>query len=170
MSRLATALLLALLPNLVAAQTFTDASGQINNSSTLFPLGAAIVDLNRDGRADIYRTGSWYVNEGTSGFTDRRVSMGIEADNEWGAVFGDIDNDGRVDAYIILPNTGAILYRQTANGQYDAVPNDGGIDVDDTFVQGSLWFDYDLDGHLDLFVADDLHSTSAVPKSRRRNV
>lgn len=96
--------------------------------------------------------------------------MGIEADNEWGAVFGDIDNDGRVDAYIILPNTGAILYRQTANGQYDAVPNDGGIDVDDTFVQGSLWFDYDLDGHLDLFVADDLHSTSAVPKSWRRNV
>jgi len=161
-----TAPLLGLLPTLALAQTFSDATTLIHDPSSASATGAAVVDFNGDGRADLYRSGRWYVNEGPSGFTDARADLGIESENEWGAVFGDINDDGRLDVFIILAQDSPLLYRQQADGRFSPVPNDGGIDLDGVLSQGSVWLDFDRDGDLDLFVPDDLTLPRFVRKLR----
>lgn len=115
-----------------------------------------MVDLNGDGRVDIYRPGRWYMNDGPSGFTDARTALGIPYTNEWGAVFGDIDDDGRLDAFIISAPSNQVLFRQENDGHMAAVAGNGGIDMSTVFAQGSVFLDAENDGDLDLFVADDL--------------
>jgi hypothetical protein len=101
------------------------------------------------------------------GFTDRTVQAGLDAPVQCvSATPGDFDNDGDVDLYLAcrtgasnLPN---ILYENLGNGAFQAVPNAGGATgpVGIAFASGAgtadsvVSADYDLDGFLDLFVAN----------------
>ena len=122
----------------------------------------AVVDFDADGHADLYVTNSkegsnnrFYRNRGDGTFEDVAERLGVADLNQrdtgvsMGAVFGDYDNDGFEDLF---------LYRW---GRPELFHNDGGHAF--TRVAGAglpewanlntaIWFDYDRDGRLDLFL------------------
>jgi len=128
-------------------------------------MGAAvsIVDVDRDGRPDLYVTDSkegsrnrLYHNRGDGTFEDIADRLGVADLNQpdtgvsMGAVWGDYDNDGFDDLFV---------YRW---GRPDLFHNDGGTHFTRvTTVAGmpawanvntAVWFDFDRDGRLDLFM------------------
>jgi hypothetical protein len=69
-----------------------------------------------------------------------------------GVAAADYDNDGDTDIYVTAlgPNR---LFRNNGKGVFDEVTRAAGVG-DPGFSTGALWFDYDKDGRLDLFVAN----------------
>lgn len=122
----------------------------------------AVVDVDADGRQDLYVTNSregsknrLYRNRGDGTFEDVAERFGVADLNRegsgvsMGAVFGDYDNDGFEDMF---------LYRW---GRQELFRNDAGRGF--TSVSGTglpawanintaVWLDFDRDGRLDLFL------------------
>ncbi|MBS1833667.1 MAG: VCBS repeat-containing protein, partial [Acidobacteria bacterium] len=70
-----------------------------------------------------------------------------------GVATADFDNDGYPDLYITAVGQNR-LYRNTGKGAFEDVTSKAALDKRDAFSTSALWFDYDRDGHLDLFVAN----------------
>ncbi|MBR8827623.1 MAG: VCBS repeat-containing protein [Gomphosphaeria aponina SAG 52.96 = DSM 107014] len=95
------------------------------------------------------------------GLIDKSEEAGINTIpiNGYSVVAGDFDNDMDQDIYIVttssLGNTPNILYENQGDGTFILVPNAGGAAGTD-IGQGDfvMTADYDLDGFLDLFVAN----------------
>jgi hypothetical protein len=128
-------------------------------------LGASVsvADFDGDGKPDLYFTNSQfgaanalYHNRGDGTFEEVGASAGLADLNRagegvsMGAVWGDIDNDGREDV---------LVYRYGYLALYKNV--DGRRFVDITAQaglrrwmnsNGAIWLDYDRDGLLDLYV------------------
>ena len=64
---------------------------------------------------------------------------------------GDFDNDGRDDLYITALD-GNHLFHNLGSGRFADVTSHAGV-KDGGFSTGAVWFDYDNDGKLDLFVS-----------------
>ncbi len=96
-----------------------------------------------------------YKNNGSGGFTavtnDPIVQDGKPSD---GATWGDFDNDGDVDCFVVnWYNVNNLFYKNNGNGSFEQVlvgnlVNDGG------FSETASWGDYDNDGWLDLYVTN----------------
>lgn len=69
-----------------------------------------------------------------------------------GAAAADFDNDGHVDLFVAGVGRQQLL-RNTGQGHFEDVTARAGISTAAWAVSGG-WFDYDLDGRLDLFVVD----------------
>ena len=124
----------------------------------------SIVDFDRDGWPDIYatnsRTGSLnhlYRNNHDGTFTDVAEQMGIADVNQpntgvsMGAVWGDYDNDGYDDLFLIKWGRPELFHNDHGRGftrVTDAASLPPWINANT-----AVWFDYDGDGLLDLFVA-----------------
>jgi hypothetical protein len=67
-----------------------------------------------------------------------------------GVAAADFDNDGNVDIYITALG-GNHLFRNRGGGRFEDVTERAGV-ADTGFSTSALWFDYDRDGRLDLFV------------------
>lgn len=66
--------------------------------------------------------------------------------------FADINNDGHLDAFVCHDVDPNVYYLN--DGQGNLTFNQGGLgDHQDGGDYGSIWIDYDNDGHLDLFIA-----------------
>ena len=130
--------------------------------------GVAIGDIDNDGQDDIYFTGNMvknklYLNQGNLKFKDISLEAGVEADKEqWitGATMIDINADGWLDIYVsvsgIWNSTQNLLYvNQGLNENnipvFKEMAQQYGIDDPGNSVQG-YFFDYDIDGDLDLYV------------------
>ena len=158
------------------AQMFTDVTteaGFVNEAKKSWgnPIWG---DFNNDGFLDLivpthgltFSRGPFvYLNNGDGTFTDIRTTCGIqkgpEDDKDWhGFSFGDYDGDGRLDLYIAeggdFNHGGTIkrdlLYRGLGNGTFRYVSNATGIETSMNRGRCSVFFDYDNDGLLDLFV------------------
>ena len=68
-----------------------------------------------------------------------------------GCAVGDYDNDGYDDIYITAVGSNH-LFRNLHNGKFADVTAKAGV-ADPGFSASAVWFDYDNDGKLDLFVA-----------------
>jgi enediyne biosynthesis protein E4 len=70
------------------------------------------------------------------------------------AVWGDYDNDGYLDLFVVNEGHKNFLYRNNRNGSFTLITN--GIVSDDVVrnSQSAAWADFDNDGYLDLFVAN----------------
>jgi hypothetical protein len=68
-----------------------------------------------------------------------------------GCTVGDYDNDGFVDIYITTLGSNH-LFRNLGNGKFADVTASAGL-ADAGFSSSAVWFDYDNDGKLDLFIA-----------------
>jgi hypothetical protein len=70
-----------------------------------------------------------------------------------GVAAGDYDRDGDVDLYVVAGETGQnALFRNDGNGHFENVAAQAGVNLDGVNGSGPLFFDYDGDGVLDLFV------------------
>lgn len=85
-------------------------------------------------------------------------SSGLTSDatNSWSASWGDYNNDGYEDLFVtsITENEPNILYKNNGDKTFSKVLT-GAIVTDQAKSVSSTWGDYDNDGYLDLFVANN---------------
>jgi hypothetical protein len=123
----------------------------------------SIVDFDRDGWPDIYVTNSaigsknaLYRNMHDGTFKDVAEEMGIADVNlpgtgvSTGAVWGDYDNDGYEDLFLIKWGRPELFHNNHGHG-FTRVSEAAGLPP---WINANtaIWFDYDGDGLLDLFV------------------
>lgn len=131
--------------------------------------GVAIDDFNNDGLQDLFFTGNLvdnklFLNTGDLNFKDISETAGIEAKKRWcsGVSTVDINRDGLVDIYVNATLYGSEGSRKNMLFINKGANEDGipvfeeqaaayGID-DDGFSTQSVFFDFDHDDDLDLYV------------------
>ncbi len=133
--------------------------------------GVALLDYDSDGLLDAFfvsasafegfppgqaPSNQLYRNNGDGTFanvTDRTGLRGVG----WGqgACVGDIDNDGFEDLFVTYYGENR-LFRNSPRGVFRDVTSESGLGADRRWSTGCAFLDYDLDGRLDLFVANYL--------------
>ncbi|HLF35395.1 MAG TPA: VCBS repeat-containing protein, partial [Cyclobacteriaceae bacterium] len=130
--------------------------------------GIGIGDFNGDNLQDIYFTGNvvankLYLNKGDFEFEDITAIAGVAAEDIWssGVSVIDINDDGRLDIYVCASfkkDPTSLKNKLFINlGTRDGIPvfedqaEMYGIADDGHSTQG-VFFDYDLDGDLDLYI------------------
>src|SRR5688572_3836739 len=146
--------------------------------------GVTMADVNGDGCLDIYVSGVsylgmrgrnvLYVNDGEGTFTDRTREYGLEhVGYSTQAAFFDYDGDGDLDMYLLNHSTHSErsigsaarrdarhpaadrLFRNEGNRFVDVTEQAGIRDGVDGYGLGVVASDLDLDGCVDLYVAND---------------
>ena len=124
----------------------------------------AAVDYDKDGWIDLYVTDSaigmpnkLFHNNGDSTFTDVAEKAGVaRANDESGvsmdAVWGDYDNDGHLDLYVVKWGRN-ILYHNNGDGTFHDVTDKAGVGYRGN-GNAAVWFDYNDDSYLDLYVGN----------------
>ena len=127
--------------------------------------GVAWGDYDGDGHQDLYVTNfgqanKLYSNDGDGTFTDVGGTT-ADAGNGTGTIWGDYDNDGDLDLYLVQYSSQANkLFRNDGGGSFtdvSAAPiNDAGSG------NSASWSDYDKDGDLDFYLANDSGGTNRL--------
>ena len=125
--------------------------------------GVAAGDINNDGLIDLFFSGNQqscrlYINKGNLKFEDVTGKAGLIT-NRWctGVSMVDINQDGFLDIYINVAgskkfgNMKNLLYINNKNGTFSEKAEEFGI-ADPRPTMNASFFDYDLDGDLDLFL------------------
>ena len=131
--------------------------------------GATFVDVNNDGRLDIYvcrynAPNLLYINQGDGTFKEEAGAHGLDIkDSSVMAAFCDYDRDGWLDVYIVTnllnitshpKGQRGYLMHNNRDGTFSNVTNNLSIS-DETQSHSATWWDYDNDGWPDLYVAND---------------
>lgn len=118
-------------------------------------LGAAVLDVDRDGRSDIIGGQSWYQNRGeprTKQF--QRIVYDPKGGGEHDIVLADVDGDGRKDVVTLYDQTGLHWYKLPGFQKRTIVPADPkGLVIHGGVAPGGAG-DLDGDGDTDLFRAN----------------
>jgi enediyne biosynthesis protein E4 len=143
------------------------AFGQKYLPETMGP-GCAFLDYDNDGHLDILlingrdwapngkrrSTMQLSRNNGNGTFTDVTKQAGLDIEMYGlGVAAGDLDNDGFPDLYITAVGQSR-LFRNNRRGVFSDITNAAGVGQREAFSTSALWFDYDRDGLLDLFVCN----------------
>jgi enediyne biosynthesis protein E4 len=130
--------------------------------------GCAFLDYDRDGWQDILLINGmdWpghkkqrstlrlYRNNRNGTFTDVTARAGLDVEMYgMGVAVGDYDNDGFPDILITCVGQNR-LFHNTGKGRFTDVTHASGLGKRLSFSTSALWFDYDRDGLLDLFVCN----------------
>jgi len=143
--------------------------------------GVAIGDINNDGLPDIYFASNeggnkLYLNKGNFTFEDITASAGVGGHADWttGVTMADVNGDGLLDIYVCavgdfdprdhngdsthlyFRNSRNQLFINNGNNTFTESAAKYGLDIKGYNTQ-AVFFDYDKDGDLDLFVLQ--HST-----------
>ncbi len=164
--------------------TFEDVTKKSGTGGPWYTMGVSIGDFDNDGYPDIflsnYGPNVLLRNNGNETFTDVTRKAGVAGKNECsvGSVWVDYDNDGFLDLYVgnyltfdpdykyyYAPDgfTGPMayeaekdyLYRNNGDGTFTDVTEEMGIEDLDGRAMGVGTFDYNDDGFMDIFVAND---------------
>jgi hypothetical protein len=130
--------------------------------------GCAFLDYDADGWQDILLINGmdWpghkrqrstlrlYHNNRNGTFTDVTKSAGLDIEMYgMGVAVGDYNNDGFPDLFISCVGQSR-LFRNTGKGTFVDVTRSSGLFGRQGLSTSALWFDYDRDGFLDLFVCN----------------
>ena len=130
--------------------------------------GCAFLDYDQDGWLDILlingqdwpghrrrrSTMKLLRNNRNGTFTDVTRAAGLDVEMYGlGVAVGDFDNDGFPDLYVTATGQSR-LFRNNGRGQFIDVTAAAGLGGREAFSTSALWFDYDRDGLLDLFVCN----------------
>ena len=133
-----------------------------------FGSGCAFLDYDGDGWQDILLVNSadWpghkrarstlrlYRNNRNGTFTDVTHAAGLDIEMYgMGVAVGDYNNDGFPDILITCVGQNR-LFRNTGKGTFVDVTESSGLGKRQAFSTSALWFDFDRDGLLDLFVCN----------------
>ncbi len=164
--------------------TFEDVTKKSGTDDFGYSMGAAVGDYNNDGFPDIYvcnyGANILYKNNGNGTFSNVTKKAGISGLDECsiGAAWFDYDNDGFLDIYVSnylnfdpeykyfyapdgFPGPMAYdsqpdyLYRNNGDGTFEDVTLAMGIVDPDGRAMGVGAIDYDDDGFVDIYVAND---------------
>ena len=149
--------------------TFEDVSARAGvDDPTAKALGIAIFDYDSDGWPDVFQANDTqpnklYRNEGDGTFSEHGVSAGIayaedgKARGAMGVDAADYDRSGRFHLLVgNFANEMLNLFHNEGNGLFvdEAPTSQIGRDSLLSLTFGAFFFDYDLDGHLDIFCAN----------------
>jgi enediyne biosynthesis protein E4 len=130
--------------------------------------GLAVGDYDNDGHEDIYflnqhGPNALYRNRGDGTFEDVTAKAGIALGDRIsvGATFADYDNDGWADLFVTSTRGGNVLFHNRGNGTYEDVTAKAGLSHVG-HSQTPVFFDYDNDGDLDLYVTNTAKWTTDV--------
>jgi hypothetical protein len=130
--------------------------------------GCAFLDYDRDGWQDILLVNSmdWpghkgqtstlrlYHNNHDGTFTDVTHKAGLDVEMYgMGVAVGDYNNDGFPDILITCVGQNR-LFKNSGKGTFADVTNSSGLGHRQALSTSALWFDFDRDGRLDLFVCN----------------
>ncbi len=149
--------------------------------------GLGIGDFNNDGLKDVYFSGNqvsnqMYLNKGNLRFEEVTVEAGVGAEDIWGqgVALVDINNDNWLDIYVCASIYGIAADRKNKLFINQGL-NENGIPVfteeaekwgiqDTGHSANAVFFDYDLDGDLDLFVLSNLMDRKFPSKFRTKSL
>jgi hypothetical protein len=134
--------------------------------------GVAVGDLDQNGFPDLYFTANQgpnalYMNRGNYSFENISLSAGVEDTGGWtaGAAFADVNADGLLDIYVC--KAGKVPFDERRNKLFiNNGPAEGsryptftekaaGFGLDDPgYCTQPVFFDYNMDGLLDLFIVN----------------
>jgi len=122
--------------------------------------GIAIADVDGDGLLDIYFTSQvggnqLWKNLGGGRFRNvtEEAGVGVPGKISVSASFADIDNDGDPDLYVTTVRGGNVLFENDGHGHFKDISKTSGLDYVGHSSAG-VFFDYDRDGKLDLFLVN----------------
>jgi enediyne biosynthesis protein E4 len=130
--------------------------------------GCAFLDYDADGWQDILLVNGadWpahrrerstlrlYRNNRNGTFSDVTKQAGLDVEMYgMGVSVGDYNNDGFPDLYITCVGQNR-LFRNTGKGTFVDVTRASGLAGHQAFSTSAVWFDFDRDGRLDLFVCN----------------
>jgi len=139
--------------------------------------GGGFIDYDNDGDLDIILinasywpdkpqndipTSRLYNNDGSGHFSDVSTSAGLAINSYgMGLAVGDYDNDGWDDIYITTLNRNHLLHNE--HGKFVDVSEAAGVaGFDDDWSTAAVFFDFDNDSDLDLYVANYVEWTAAI--------
>jgi hypothetical protein len=174
--------------------TFTNATTSVISDEN--GMGAAVGDFDNDGYLDWFVTsiydpngvaeGNWgitgnrlYRNRGDGSFEDATDSAGVRMGYwGWGSCFADFNNDGFLDLFHVngfsgdeptstreFENDPSRLFISNGDGTFTERSEELGI-KDTEQGRGVVCFDYDRDGDIDIFIANNRQA----PRLFRNNV
>ena len=122
--------------------------------------GVCAADVDGDGLPDLYfvtqlGTNELWKNVGNGRFVDVTARAGLALPDEIGVgcAFADIDNDGDPDLFITTVRHGNRLFENLGNGTFRDITVQAGVGYVG-HSSGAVFFDYDGDGLLDLFLTN----------------
>jgi hypothetical protein len=100
-------------------------------------------------------TNRLYLNRGKGRFEDitERAGVGLVDQVVVTASFADVDNDGLPDLFATTVRHGNRLFKNLGGGRFDDITKPAGLGYVG-HSSGAVFFDYDNDGRLDLFVCN----------------
>lgn len=149
--------------------------------------GVGMGDFDKDGRVDLFFCGNQvgnklYLNRGEFRFSDATDAAGLGGDHNWstGVSVVDINADGWLDLYVCKSGRPGGKNRQNelfinTGLNKDNVPvfveraHDYGL-ADESFAVHAVFFDYDRDNDLDVYLLTNSTRTSSVIYEAREDL
>src|SRR5437763_13412706 len=142
--------------------------------------GVAVGDVNNDGLPDLYFTSNvgpnrLYLNKGNYRFEDVTERAGVADTNGWktGVTMADVNGDGYIDIYVsgvdfLTMHGRNVLYINNGDGTFTDRTKEYGLDFAGFSTQ-ALFFDYDGDGDLDMYLVTHAAHPERSNAAQRRH-
>lgn len=134
--------------------------------------GSTATDFDNDGDIDLHishcrqgvsdpddcrRWDRLFVNDGNGNYTDEAAAYGLQnREQVWTTDFGDIDNDGDLDAFSTTHSTTLMLFENDGTGHFTNATAGSGLGITGFFLQAKME-DMDNDGFLDVLTGGAEH-------------